>query len=193
MGFGYVKLKSTLRVSFAKFVEPALAPDLYPGRCTPVNSWCWCAAWFSKSWLYFQTKWYHFSHPFSDLTCKIHTRFQTWHLSIIMSSLLRLEQQQKRFLKFHSNSHISLSFLLIWNGNDKYIHILSKFPRKHPIPDQNGQSLYQFSDQNGTKTRPDGAAHTYMAYKWEVPPGDLYALVTHKAGFSWVHEDLFPR
>ena len=44
----------------------------------------------------FQTKWYHFSHRLSDLACKIHTRFQTWHLSIIMSSLLRLEQQQKK-------------------------------------------------------------------------------------------------
>ena len=29
-GIGYIKLKSTLRVSFAKFVESALAPDLYP-------------------------------------------------------------------------------------------------------------------------------------------------------------------
>ena len=30
-----------------------------------------------------------------------------------MSLLLRLEQQQKTFVKIHSNSHISLSFFLI--------------------------------------------------------------------------------
>ena len=32
------------------------------------------------------------------------------------------------------------------------------------ILDQNGQSLYPSSDQNGAKTIPFGAAHTYMAY-----------------------------
>ena len=29
---------------------------------------------------------------------------------------------------------------------------------------------YPFSDQNGAKTLPDGAAHTYMAYLREYPP-----------------------
>ena len=39
------------------------------------------------------------------------------------------------------------------------------FPRKpSPIPDQNGKSVYPFSDQNGSKTLPNGAAHTYIAY-----------------------------
>ena len=39
------------------------------------------------------------------------------------------------------------------------------------IPDSrpNGQSLYPFSDDNGTKTLPDGVAHTYMAYIKEYP------------------------
>ena len=32
------------------------------------------------------------------------------------------------------------------------------------IPDQNGQSVYPLSDQNGAKILPDGAAHTYIAY-----------------------------
>ena len=37
-------------------------------------------------------------------------------------------------------------------------------------PDQNRESLYPFSDQNGTKTLPLGAAHTYMAYIREYSP-----------------------
>ena len=60
---------------------------------------------------------------------------------------------------------------LIWNWNDKYVHTLPQFPRKpYPIPYQNGQSVYRFSDQNGAKTLPDGAAHTYIAYIKEYPP-----------------------
>ena len=41
------------------------------------------------------------------------------------------------------------------------------------IPDSrpNGQSVYPIPDQNGAKTLPDGAAHTYMAYITEYPPG----------------------
>ena len=37
------------------------------------------------------------------------------------------------------------------------------------MPGQNGQIVYPFSDQNGTKTLPDGAAHTYIAYIREYP------------------------
>ena len=71
-----------------------------------------------------------------------------------MSSLLRLEQQQKKTSKkCIPNSHISLSFLLIWKGNDKYVHTLPWLPRKP----------YPISDQNGAKTKPFGAAHTYVA------------------------------
>ena len=33
------------------------------------------------------------------------------------------------------------------------------------------QSVYPFWDQNGTKTLSDGAAHTYIAYIREYPPG----------------------
>ena len=34
---------------------------------------------------------------------------------------------------------------------------------------QNGQSIYPFSDQNGAKTKLDGAAHTYIACIREPP------------------------
>ena len=39
-----------------------------------------------------------------------------------MLSLLRLERKQKNLFKSIWNSHISLSFLLTWNRNDKYVH-----------------------------------------------------------------------
>ena len=52
----------------------------------------------------------------------------------------------------------------------EFVYIV-QFPRKpHSIPDQNGQSVYQFSDQNGAKTLPDGVAHTYIAYLRDYPP-----------------------
>ena len=103
------------------------------------------------------------------------TRFQ---VKEILSLLLTLERQQKRFLKPISNSHISLSFLFIWKGNDKYVHACVhslQFPWKpYPNPDQNGKSLNPFSDRSRLIgfcfrpkrriTIPFRAAHTYMAY-----------------------------
>ena len=51
---------------------------------------------------------------------------------------------------------------------------------RHPSPaekscrDQNGQSVYPFSDQNDAKTQPDGVAETYIAYIKKYPsPGLL--------------------
>ena len=93
-----------------------------------------------------------------------------------MLSLRRLERKQKKIFKSISNSDNSLSFLLIWNWNDKYLHTLPWFPQKpYPIPDQRGQSIYPFSDQNGAKTLSNGAAHTYIAYirVYPPPPGRL--------------------
>ena len=83
-------------------------------------------------------------------------------------TVLRLERQEKDFLKSTSNSHVTLSFLFIWNWNDIYVHA---FPRKpYPNSDQSRQSLYQFSDQNGAKTIPFGVGHTKKANKIEYPP-----------------------
>ena len=79
-----------------------------------------------------------------------------------MLSLLRLEWKQKN----STNSvriRLFLFLLLICNWNDKYVHTLPKFPQKpYPIPDENRQSGYPFSDQNGAKSLPDGVAHTYI-------------------------------
>ena len=91
-----------------------------------------------------------------------------------MSSLLRYKNAKIKYsLKSTSNSHIYLSFLFIWNWNDKCVHTRPQFPRKpYPIQDQNRQSLDPFPDQNGPKTIPfgGGEAHTYMAYIREYPP-----------------------
>ena len=58
-----------------------------------------------------------------------------------------------------------------------FIQSCSSLKKPFPIPEQNGQSVFPFSDQNGTKTLPDGGrggggagggcggAHTYSLYK----------------------------
>ena len=51
-----------------------------------------------------------------------------------------------------------------------FIHSRSSLKKPYPIPVQNGQSVYPFSDQNGAKILPDGAAHTYIAYIREYSP-----------------------
>ena len=46
----------------------------------------------------------------------------------------------------------------------------SRLQKPDPISDHNCQNLYPFSDQNGSKTIPFGAAHTYIPYIGEYPP-----------------------
>ena len=120
----------------------------------------------------FQTKKCHFPHPCSVLASKIHYSFQTLeevtkrniHLYKDRNYIIRTPT--KGFLKIIiSNSHIIGLFLIQLEPTDKYVHTPPQVPRKlYPNPDQNGQSLYQFTAQNGSKSIPLGAAHTYMAY-----------------------------
>ena len=74
-----------------------------------------------------------------------------------MLSLLRLERKQKNIQSI-SNSHISLSFLLIWNWNDKYVHSLCISLENHTrFQTKVGKVYTGFQlDQNGAKTLPDG-------------------------------------
>ena len=92
------------------------------------NSWWGCAARFSKSWPYFRPK-----------NVTFHTRFQTWPLkptthsqtwpSRIVSSLLRLEQQQ------NWNLHISLSFFSFEiETKNTFVHSRSSLETIH-VPD----------------------------------------------------------
>ena len=55
--------------------------------------------------------------------------------------------------------------------------------------------VYLFLDQNGAKTLPDWAAHTYMAYIREHPPGHLVTspnksstTVLHETRGSYMHQ-----
>ena len=134
------------------------------GGGTPGNSWLGCAAWFSKSWPYFRL-W---------KTVIFHTRFQTRPLKSIpvsrpvlqaeiMLALLSLERKQNyssnpiRIRKF-----LFLSYSFGIETINTFIHF-RKCPRRKPYP---------FSDQNSTKTLPDGVAHTcILAYIGEYPPG----------------------
>ena len=76
---------------------------------TPRNSW-WGTLWRTDLQIVtlFQTKKFHFSHPFSDLA----SRKLCHHF---------LDSTPTKEISY---SHISLSFLHIWKSNDKYVHTL---------------------------------------------------------------------
>ena len=74
-----------------------------PGS-TSRNSWLGCAALFSKSWPYFRPK-----------SVIFLTRSQTWPLGRNYVIITQIRVQTKMFFQSISNSHIPLSFLLIWN------------------------------------------------------------------------------
>ena len=94
----------------------------------------------------FQTKKCHFSHPFSDLVSKTHTHSQTWP-SRIVSSLLRLEQQQ------NWNSHISLSFFSFEiETKNTVVHSRSSFETIH-VPDSRFQMRKFYTRLFGPKRR----------------------------------------
>ena len=120
-------------------------------------------------------------------TVIFHTRFQTWAQKCIpvistwrwsenatytftqteiLSSLLRLERQltisqntfRIRILHFRSYSTGI-------ETTNTFIHYRSSLVNLTRFQtSQNGQNLYPFSDQNGAKTKPLGAAPTYMGY-----------------------------
>ena len=78
-----------------------------------------------------------------------------------MLVLPRLECKQKKFLKFVSNAHISLSFLLIWNA----------VPSK-TIPDSRpkwAKRIPVFRPKRPKNPTPWGGTYLYSLYK-EVPP-----------------------
>ena len=73
-----------------------------------------------------------------------------------MLSLLRLECQQKDFLKSTLNLHITLSFLFGIEMTNTFMH-----------------SLKNHTEQNGTETIPFGAAFTYKGIYGSIPPPPL--------------------
>ena len=83
---------------------------------------------------------YHLPHPFFRPGLKNRGLFSDL-------KLLWLERQQKDFLKFISNSHIViLSMSVGIEAIDSSLRFRSSLEKLNPIPDQNVQSLYPFSD-----------------------------------------------
>ena len=78
-----------------------------------------------------------------------------------MLSLLRLERKQKN----HSNPFRILTFLFL--SYSFGIETINTFIDQR----SSLKKPYPFSDQNGAKPLPDGAAHAYIAYIREYPPG----------------------
>ena len=75
-------------------------------------------------------------------------------------------------MPFRIRIFLFLSFFLsklIWNWNDKYAFAHSHSSLVNYTRFQT-KSLHSFSHQNGQKTLPFRAAHTYMAYIREYPP-----------------------
>ena len=101
------------------------------------------------------------------------TQHKHWHETEIMSSLLRLNVQQKDFLKSISNSHITLSFLFSWNSEttNTSIHHRSSFVNYTRFQTRSEQSVYSFfrPKQSKNPTR-WGGTYLYGFYKG-VPPG----------------------
>ena len=89
-----------------------------------------------------------------------------------MTSLLRLEQQQKKFVD--SISHISLFFTFGIETINTFIHSRSSLHAKpYSIPDKNGQSLEPVFRPKRRKNHTLWlwlAAHTYMPYIREYHP-----------------------
>ena len=107
------------------------------------------------------------------------TRFQTWplksipvfrpggghktqhkhgHETEIMSSLLRLNVQQKDFLKSISNSHITLSFLFSWNSEttNTSIHHRSSFVNHNRFQTKVSNVYTRFQTKTEQKPYPMG-------------------------------------
>ena len=79
-----------------------------------------------------------------------------------MSSLLRLDQQQKRYLTACKQTLFYFSFCYFSFGIETintFIHSRGSLENHTRF-----QTPYLFSDQNGAKTIPFGVAYSYMAY-----------------------------
>ena len=95
-----------------------------------------------------------------------------------MSSLLRLERKQKNSSNpFRIRIFLFRSYSFGIETISTFIYSRSSLEKSYPILDQNGKSVYPFSDQNIAKTPPFGAAYTYIAYIRKYPPPVVKLLV----------------
>ena len=117
----------------------------------------------------FQTKKCDFPHRFSDQTSQNPYPFSdlAFRQNLCLHYLaIRVQtKNQSNPFRIHMFLFLAYSFGTQFSETIKIRSYTPQFPRKpYSMPDQNGQIVCPFSDQNGTKTLPDGAAHTYMAY-----------------------------
>ena len=127
----------------------------------------------------------------SDQKCHFNTRFQTRTLKSIPVSDLALRQKlchgssdqsiNKKFIQMHFEFVYFYFFFFIWNWYEKYVYTLPLLARKpYSIPQKN---LHPFSEQKGPKTKPFGAAHTYMAYISGFPLSRVLSNILFSASF----------
>ena len=84
------------------------------------------------------------------------TQHKHWHETEIMSSLLRLNVQQKDVLKSISNSHITLSFLFIWKAKNTLIHHRSSFVNHNRFQTKMSKVCTLFQTKTEQKPYPMG-------------------------------------
>ena len=119
------------------------------------------------------------SNPFSDQTSTIYTHFQTWPLGRNYI-IITMTQTKQFFNPFRICIVLFLSYSFGIETINTFIHFHSSL-ENHTRPEQNRQSVYLFSDQNGSKTLTDEAAHTYTAYIKQFPPPPPLGDMSQKA------------
>ena len=88
-----------------------------------------------------------------------------------MVSLLRLERKQKNSsIPFRIRIFFFLSNSFGIATVKTFIQQRSSLKNHTRFQTKMGKVVYPFSDQTRAKTLPDGAAHSYIAYKREYPP-----------------------
>ena len=104
-----------------------------------------------------------------------------------MLSLLRLECKQTNSSNpFRVCIFLFLSYSFGIETINMFIHSRSSFENHTRFQTKMGKVYNPFSDQNSAKTLPDGAAHTYIAYTREYPPGD-FLLEGSKQMHHWLY------
>ena len=93
----------------------------------------------------FHAKKCYFPHPFSDMKEVTKRNIHVHKLDRNYIIITEIRTPTKRFLKIHLELHIMGLFLFSLGPIDKYVHTPPQLPRKlHPIPDQDGRSLYPY-------------------------------------------------
>ena len=144
---------------------------MHPLGGTAENYWWGCAARFFRSWPDFRPKNIIFYTPFQTRTLKSIPVFRPGLYAENMLSFSYLLERKKKLFKSISNSHNSLSFLLIWNWTiNTIIHSRSSLENHTQLQTKMGKVYTRFQNKTAHKPHPMGA-HTYIAYIREnLPP-----------------------